>query len=98
MALAMGDIWVVRQDKLDNNTTEDGLHSKAFLPPSQTNNTDAVEEKLQRELQDSRTREAELHKQNEQLEDNLHLRESEVEKFRQVLSKTGKQVLILSID
>ena len=43
MALAMGDIWAVRQDKLDNNTTEDGLHSKAFLPPSQTDNTDAVE-------------------------------------------------------
>jgi hypothetical protein len=97
MALAMGDIWAVRQDKLDNNTTEDGLHSKAFLPPSQTDNTDAVEEKLQRELQDSRTREAELQKQNEQLEDILHLREKEAENFRQVLSKTEKQVLIDTI-
>ena len=78
MALAMGDIWAVRQDKQDNNTTEDGLNSKAFLPPSQTNNTDAVEEKLQRELQDSRTRKAELQKQNEQLEDILHFREKEL--------------------
>jgi hypothetical protein len=95
MALAMGDIWAVRQDKQDNNTTEDGLNSKAFLPPSQTNNTDAVEEKLQRELQDSRTREAELQKQNKQLEDILHLREKEAENFRQVLSKTEKQVLII---
>jgi hypothetical protein len=78
MALAMGDIWAVRQDKQDNNTTEDGLNSKAFLAPSQTNNTDAVEEKLQRELQDSRTRKAELQKQNEQLEDILHFREKEL--------------------
>ena len=95
MALAMGDIWAVRQDKLDNNTTEDGLHSNAFLHPSQTDNTDVVEEKLQRELQDSRTRKAELRKQNEQLEDILQLREKEAENFRQVLSKTEKQVLMI---
>ena len=95
MALAMGDIWAVRQDKLDNNTTEDGLHSNAFLHPSQTDNTDVVEEKLQRELQDSRTREAELRKQNEQLEDILQLREKEAKNFRQVLSKTEKQVLMI---
>ena len=95
MALAMGDIWAVRQDKQDNNTTEDGLNPKAFLPPSQAKNTDAIEENLQRELQNSRTREAELQKQNKQLEDILHLREKEAENFRQVLSKTEKQVLII---